>query len=169
MNYAILVNNEISEIGKASELWPNTSFVNKPDASFLADKGAVAVQTRRDFDADTETLQNVAAYVEDGAVYTVQVIQKPDETPVPNWSGFAAALISDDVFETIYGAALATNPLKSSAVINGFQYAEAGDIDRFLKTWAVWKAAANIPAEALTAFKDLASSFSIPSEIINKL
>ena len=169
MNYAILVNNQIADLGQASDLWPNTSFVGAPDASFLADKGAVEVQTTRAFDAETETLQNVPAYVEDGAVYTVQVIPKPEEVPVPNWSGFSAALISDDTFEAIYGAALATNPLKSSAIINGFQYAESGDTERFLQTWALWKSVANIPAEALVAFKELAAFYNIPQEIIDAL
>lgn len=169
MNYAILVNNEISEIGKASELWPKTSFANKPDASFLADKGAVEVQTRRDFDADTETLQNVAAYVEDGAVYTVQVIQKPAEEPVADWSGFTSALIASAEFESIFGAALTSHPLRSTAVINALRYAENDNTGRFIALWNLWKEVANIPAEVLISFKALATSFNIPSVIVDAL
>lgn len=169
MRYAVLVNNEIADLGVAAALWPNTTFVGEPDASFLSEKGAVQVQTTRALNADTETLANVEPYVENGAVYSVQVIPKPEEVPVSNWSGFSAALISDDTFEAIYGAALATHPLKSSAIINGFQYAESGNTARFLQTWALWKSVANIPAEALVAFKELANVYDIPQEIIDAL
>jgi hypothetical protein len=169
MKYAILVNREIADLGAAKDLWPNTSFISGPDAFFLADKGAVVVQTTRAFNAETEALQNVEAHVENGAVYTVQVIPKPEEAPVPNWSGFSAALIADASFESIYGEAFATNPLKSAAVISGFQHAEAGDSARFLQTWQLWKPIANIEPEYLDAFKELAALFHIPQEIIDEL
>lgn len=169
MKFAIVQNGSITEQGTAAELWPNTSFIGEPDEEFLASKNAQKARNTRNHNAETEILARVPLYIDNGIVYEVEVQPKPAEEPVSDWSGFTSALIASAEFEAIFGAALTSHPLRSTAVMNALQYAENDNTGRFIALWNLWKEVANIPAEVLISFKALATSFNIPSVIVDAL
>jgi hypothetical protein len=169
MNYAIILGGEITEQGTATKLWPNTSFVGLPDENFLSSHGAFVIQTSKTHNDETETLAEVAPYIEDGVVYSVSVQPKPAQNPQPDWQGFYIALISSAEFEAVYAEAEAQFPLKTAAVIAAFRHAEASQISRLAETWAVWKSVVTIPDEVKAGLVALAEEKHLPAELINAL
>jgi hypothetical protein len=61
------------------EAFPNTSFVNGPDDTFLTENGYAKVSVFRDYDSKTQKLVPAEPYFENGWVYTVEVADKTAE------------------------------------------------------------------------------------------
>jgi hypothetical protein len=62
------------EVGDYRQLFPNTSFpVSGPSSQFMVDNGCLPVNLFKDHDRMTQKLSQVAPYVENNEVFTVQV------------------------------------------------------------------------------------------------
>ena len=70
-------------VGDYCELFPNTSFpVTGPNDDFYVENGCAKVSTFKPYNNDTEMLMGCNPYLEGDVVYTVQVVAKPEPTPV---------------------------------------------------------------------------------------
>lgn len=75
------IDNGAITVGDYCELFPNTSFpVTGPNDDFYAENGCAKVSAFKPHDRKTQMLAGCEPYLEDGIVYTVQVVDKP--TPV---------------------------------------------------------------------------------------
>jgi hypothetical protein len=62
------------EVGDYRQLFPNTSFpASGPSSQFMVDNGCLPVNLFKDHDRMTQKLSQVAPYVENNEVFTVQV------------------------------------------------------------------------------------------------
>lgn len=62
------------EVGDYRQLFPNTSFpASGPSSQFMIDNGCLPVNLFKDHDRMTQKLSQVAPYVENNEVFTVQV------------------------------------------------------------------------------------------------
>ena len=72
------IENGVITVGNYRELFPNTSFpVTGPNDDFFAENGCAKVSIFKPHDRDTEMLIACDPYLEDGLVYTVQVVSRP--------------------------------------------------------------------------------------------
>ena len=72
--YAIVTNNEVTNIGEITVLFPNTSFPSNGDyGDFLEENNVHPVITNLDYDSNTERLVPCTPYVRNGKVYNVEV------------------------------------------------------------------------------------------------
>jgi hypothetical protein len=80
MQFAIVNGNSIVSLGTPLELFPNTSFPIEPiDMEFLDQQSAMIVKDYKPY-TDSQKLETVTPYIENGFVYTVRVVEKrPDE------------------------------------------------------------------------------------------
>ena len=77
---AIVQNNEIVNTGTLQSLFPNVCFPRTgPNDAWKTDNGVVDIVYTRSFDAATQHLETVDAYLEDGVVYSVRVVTNSDE------------------------------------------------------------------------------------------
>lgn len=66
-------------VGDYRELFPNTSFpVTGPNDDFYGENGCAKVSTFKPHDRETQMLTGCDPYLEDGIVYTVEVVAKPE-------------------------------------------------------------------------------------------
>ena len=62
------------EVGDYRQLFPNTSFpASGPSSQFMVDNGCLPVNLFKDHDRMTQKLSQIAPYVENNEVFTVQV------------------------------------------------------------------------------------------------
>jgi len=74
MIVAIVNNGSIEQIGQLSVLFPNVSFpASGPSDEWMAENNLVPVTYFKAYDAATQKLVSCEAYLEDGAVYAVNV------------------------------------------------------------------------------------------------
>ena len=72
--YAIVKNNEVTNIGEITVLFPNTSFPSNGDyGDFIKDNNLYPVITDLEYDSNTERLVPCTPYVRSGKVYNVEV------------------------------------------------------------------------------------------------
>ena len=72
--YAIVNNNEVTNIGEITVLFPNTSFPSNGDyGDFLEENNVKPVITDLEYDPNTEKLVACTPYVRAGKVYNVEV------------------------------------------------------------------------------------------------
>jgi hypothetical protein len=72
--YAIVTNNEVTNIGEITVLFPNTSFPSNGDyGDFLEENNVYPVITDLEYDSNTERLVPCTPYVRAGKVYNVEV------------------------------------------------------------------------------------------------
>ena len=72
--YAIVKNNEVTNIGEITVLFPNTSFPSNGDyGDFIKDNDLHTVITELEYDSNTEKLVPCTPYVRSGKVYNVEV------------------------------------------------------------------------------------------------
>jgi hypothetical protein len=72
--YAIVTNNEVTNIGEITVLFPNTSFPSNGDyGDFLEENNVYPVVTDLEYDSNTERLVPCTPYVSAGKVYNVEV------------------------------------------------------------------------------------------------
>jgi hypothetical protein len=72
--YAIVKNNEVTNIGEITVLFPNTSFPSNGDyGDFIEDNDLYPVITDLEYDSNTERLVPCTPYVSAGKVYNVEV------------------------------------------------------------------------------------------------
>jgi hypothetical protein len=72
--YAIVNNNEVTNIGEITVLFPNTSFPSNGDyGDFLEENNVKPVITDLEYDSNTEKLVPCTPYVRAGKVYNVEV------------------------------------------------------------------------------------------------
>jgi hypothetical protein len=72
--YAIVTNNEVTNIGEITVLFPNTSFPSNGDyGDFLEENSVYPVITDLEYDSNTERLVPCTPYVSAGKVYNVEV------------------------------------------------------------------------------------------------
>lgn len=75
MFIAIIKEDNTIDMGHYQDMFPKTSFTsNGPNESFYAQNNCYKVSMIKDFNSDTETLENCDPYLEDGIVYTVRVV-----------------------------------------------------------------------------------------------
>lgn len=75
MNIAIINNGQVVNVGDYRALFPQTSFpASGPGDEFLENNNAVRVTAWLPHDAQTSKLQSCAPYIQDGIVYTVEVV-----------------------------------------------------------------------------------------------
>ena len=80
MLYARVINGQIYDQAALADLFPNTSFPQAgPTQEFLAGENLVPIQERKQYDAQTQVLERVPAYIEDGVVYVVKARAKTSE------------------------------------------------------------------------------------------
>jgi hypothetical protein len=80
MIYARVINGQIYDQATIQDLFPNTSFPHAgPTPEFLASENLVPIQERKQYDAQTQVLERVPAYIEDDVVYVVQARAKTSE------------------------------------------------------------------------------------------
>ncbi len=80
MIYARVINGQIYDQATIADLFPNTSFPHTgPSAEFLAAENLVPILERKQYDAQTQVLERVPAYIEDGVVYVVRPRAKTSE------------------------------------------------------------------------------------------
>ena len=72
--YAIVTNNEVTNIGEITVLFPNTSFPSNGEyGDFLEENNVYPVITDLEYDSNTERLVPCTPYVRSGKVYNVEV------------------------------------------------------------------------------------------------
>jgi hypothetical protein len=72
--YAIVKNNEVTNIGEITVLFPSTSFPSNGDyGDFIKDNNLYPVITDLEYDSNTERLVPCTPYVRSGKVYNVEV------------------------------------------------------------------------------------------------
>ena len=75
MQIAIIENGSVKSVGDYRSLFPNTSFgSNGPSPEFLAENNCLGVTVFKPHDRATEKLQPCAPYIENGQVFTVEVV-----------------------------------------------------------------------------------------------
>ena len=168
MYYAIITDGSITTHGTALQLWPGVTFAGQPDPEYLEANNAQVVIMTKPHDPAVEVLDAVEPYLEGGLVYGVEVTARPPNA-APDWAGFGQALISTDEFKNIYAVNNTQEPLPTQALLNAVQFAETGDIARFVSTWENFKANATLTEQELEDFKALAQQYRLPQELIDEL
>ena len=80
MIYARVINGQIYDQATIQDLFPNTSFPHTgPSPEFLAGENLVPISERKQYDPQTQVLERVPAYIEDGVVYVVRPRAKTTE------------------------------------------------------------------------------------------
>jgi hypothetical protein len=80
MDIAIIQDGQVVEIGHYKKLFPATAFpTTGPDAIFMNDNSALGVTIWKPHDSATQKLITVEPYIEDGQVFTVEVVDKTEE------------------------------------------------------------------------------------------
>ena len=75
MNIALVDNGQVTAVGDYRALFPQTSFPpSGPSDEFLAANGAMKVNVWLPYDQMTEQLSACAPYIQNGWVYTVEVV-----------------------------------------------------------------------------------------------
>ena len=91
MIYARVINGQIYDQATIQDLFPNTSFPHTgPTPEFLASENLVTIQERKQYDPQTQVLERVPAYIEDGVVYVVQPRAKTSEELAGEQAALAA-------------------------------------------------------------------------------
>ena len=76
----INADNEIEEVGELKALFPNTSFpAQGPNLDWYAENNVMSVTVGLPFDPATQKQEHVDAYISDGVVYTVRLVNLTDE------------------------------------------------------------------------------------------
>lgn len=167
MNYAILSADTITANGAARELWPGTSFsASGPNATFLADAGAVLIRSDAAYDAETEILQATDPYVLNGEVFDRIAAPKPAAVPEPQWVAFGASLLADPAINQMLGVALSTAPAVAMSISVGLGKAADGDSRVFMVSWAGAIGLGLISAELIAQVQAMAATYDLPAEFI---
>ena len=75
MFVAIVNDGAIADTGKLKDLFPNTSFPKSgPNDEWMTENNVQLVINTKSYDSATQKLNTVAAYIEDGVVYDVEVV-----------------------------------------------------------------------------------------------
>ena len=178
MNYAILNNNIITAHGSAYDLWPNTSFAPiGPNASFLAEVGAVPIRSDALHDPATEILQPCAPYLLDGEVFGTIAAPIPPPPPLPpNWTAYRDGL-RDQRYVDVVAAALSSTPeakygaMIISSALNSFQ--DRGDHRDYLDCIVWILGGSTLPVaektELAAELLALVTRCNLPEAFINEL
>ena len=169
MNYAILTANTITAHGRASNLWPDTSFpATGPNASFLADAGAVLIRSDAPYDSETEILRPTEPYVLDGEVFnTIDVPRPPPPAPEPQWIAFGAVVMEQVEIKALLNQAivLGESPLAMGLAV-GLGKAADGDPRVFLGAWGKAVAGGLASPELIAHLQSMAATYDLPAEFI---
>lgn len=80
MIIAKVENNKVTQVADYRDMFPNTSFPNTGVTfDFLIENGCVPVTAWKPHNSATEKLETTTPYIEDGQVYTVQVVARTQE------------------------------------------------------------------------------------------
>lgn len=171
MTYAILTANTITAHGPASVLWPDTSFAaGGPNASFLADAGAVTIRSDAAYDPATEFLQSCEPYVLDGEVFDVIAAPIIPPAPTPNWATFRGSLlISPGVAATMSAARVAGCEPGVTALPVALEKAQSGDPAEFAACWALVVRDGAAPAELIAELVATAEACHLPEAFVAAL
>jgi hypothetical protein len=171
MTYAILTGNTITAHGPASVLWPDTSFAaNGPNASFLADAGAVTIRADAAYDPATEFLQPCEPYVLNGAAFNTIAALIPPAPPIPDWAAFRSGLLtSADVATAMATARTAGAEPAATNLPMALKDAQAGQVAEFAACWGLVVAAGGASPEALAALVAAAEACNLPADFVAAL
>ena len=76
----INADNKIEEVGELKALFPNTSFpAQGPNLDWYAENNVMSVTVGLPFDPATQKQESVDAYISDGVVYTVKLVDLTDD------------------------------------------------------------------------------------------
>ena len=79
MLIAKIENGTVVDVADYRAMFPNTSFSEQGiNESFYAENSLMPVSLFKPYDSDTEQLEPSEPYIEDGMVYTMKVVQKPE-------------------------------------------------------------------------------------------
>jgi hypothetical protein len=77
MDIAIIENNQVIKLGNYKKLFPNVSFAAAgPNDDFLSENSSYIAYHWKEHDQTTHKLVTVHPYLENGYVYTVEVVEK---------------------------------------------------------------------------------------------
>lgn len=170
MTYAIITNDAITAHGSTKALWPDTSFSDTgPTEDFLADANAVGIRSDLPHDPETEYLQRVEPYLQNGIVWDRQAVARPAAPPVPQWVAFGGALAADPSINALVATAAAAAPVLHLMLGVGLGQAAQGDSQTFLAAWGQAVAGGLATPELVTAIQAMATSYDLPPEFIAAL
>jgi hypothetical protein len=168
MPYATLSNNTIACHGSAAEMWPHTSFSTLgPNASFLAEVGAVLIRSNPPYDPTTEILQSCAPYLLDGAVFdTIAAPIPPPPPPAPDWARFKSVALTSESLRDFMANAYQVNPFAAGLLVPALLSGGAGDASDFARAWSAIGQAVVVPSEVVAAFLAVAADCNLPEEFV---
>jgi hypothetical protein len=171
MIYAIIADNVIVSHGSASVLWPDTSFSSLgPNASFLAEVGAVAIRSDAPYDPATEISQSCAPYLLDGDVFNTIATPIPaPPPPAPDWARFKRISLGSDSLNAILADAYQSAPVAAGALAPALLRCESGDANDFAASWAAIGRAVAVPPEVVATFVAVASDCHLPADFVAAL
>lgn len=170
MTYAILSADTITAHGPASVLWPDTSFAsNGPNASFLADVGAVTIRSDAAYDPATELLQPCEPYVIDGEVFNFIAAPIIPPAPTPDWATFKSTALNSSSLNSILAAAYGVVPVAAGALPPALLAAEQGRTSDFSASWSAICAAVPVDLQVITGFVGIATDCNLPVDFIAAL
>jgi len=93
MLIAIVNGQTVEQVGDYQVLFPNTSFpASGPTPEWMAENSCMYVNTYLPYDQTTQVLTQVAPYIKDAVVYTIQVEQMTPEQLAQYQAGVAAQI-----------------------------------------------------------------------------
>jgi hypothetical protein len=193
MIYAIIADNIIVSHGSASVLWPDTSFSSLgPDASFLAEVGAVAIRSDAPYDPATEISKSCAPYLLAGRVFNTIAAPipqpPPPPPPAPDWAGFQTELLQSATFAAarIQARAVLESELPTAEGVRQQRLLRAAtalsDIGAvvlaaasqnnptlFVGAWLILRQANLVSSEVAIGMTQIATAYHLPEDLIRSL
>ena len=171
MTYAILTADTITAHGSASVLWPDTSFaVGGPNASFLADAGAVAIRADAPYGPATEFLQPCEPYALNGEVFDTIAVPIVPPAPTPDWATFRGGLLISPEVAALMGAARESGCEPAvTALPVALEKAQSGDLGDFAACWALVVRDGQPPAELIAELVATAEACHLPDAFVAAL
>jgi hypothetical protein len=171
MTYAILSADTITAHGPASTLWPDTSFASGgPNASYLAEAGAVTIRSDAAYNPATEFLQPCEPYVLNGDVFDTIAAPIVPPAPAPDWATFRGGLLISPEVAALMGTARAAGCEPGvTALPVALEKAQSGDTADFAACWALVARDGQASAELLAELVATATACHLPAGFVEAL
>jgi hypothetical protein len=113
MIYARVIDGVIHDMAPLSDLFPTTTFpASGPSLEWLAAENLFEIQMRKAYNTSTQKLVQVQPYVEDGAVYGVNVVA-----------------LSQEELDAINNAAKAQNEAQAKRLLEETDWSQLADVN----------------------------------------
>ena len=90
------------------------------------------------------------------------------QSPKPNWEQFKLTALNDETLTAILLAVQSIRP-QCNLLYVGLSKAESGDFEDFKLAWGAIVQSANVPAEVIAGFVQVAQSCHLPAEFVAAL